>query len=724
MTTTLSRRLFLQVSATAAGGALFAFGVPARAQNATGSGSPIDQTPQVTAFLRIDPDGSIVFLNPFIEMGQGTYTSIPQIVAEELDVPLEAFRIEQADHGDAYKVLQFGIPIRFTGGSFSVRGSFMTFRQVGAGARAMLVAAAAEELGVPAEELRTEAGQVIHDATGRTLGYGALAAAAANQTPPEDPPLKDPDAFTLIGRSAKRTDSLAKATGSAEFGIDVKVDGMLHAAIRHAPQIGATVASIDEASIAGLPGNPRVVELEGAVAVVADSFWRAKTAAEALAVTWADGPNAGISSEALIETATSMLDDTQFEAEAEGDITAALEGAERVVTADYVQPFLAHATLEPQNATAWVREDAVEIWCPNQGADFVAMVAAQITGKPLEAISVHTPFLGGGFGRRFAIGYVAEALQISMAVGAPVKLIWTREEDTQHDYYRPMAAFRFRAGLDADGMPRGLHITTVTEGPAERMMPALLSQDGLDPTAVEGLIHYAYDMGARRCDMVKAGYPDIPVGFWRSVGAALNAFPFESFLDEMATAAGRDPLDYRLAILDPQSNEARLISKVRDMADYRPGVYEVDGGNRAMGLAFHESFGSLVAQIAEVGLEGARPRVHKLWSAIDLGQVVNPDIVKAQIEGGAIFGLSAAFHEEVHIENGEVQQGNFDLYPFLAPYDAPAIEVEIVTSDRPMGGVGEPGTPPAAPAAANALYKLTGQRVRRLPFDRYRFEEA
>lgn len=718
---TISRRLFLKVTATATGGALFAFSLPAaRAQNATGSGRARGDAPQVTAFLRIDADGGIVFLNPFIEMGQGTYTSIPQIVAEELDAPLEAFRIEQAPPGDAYKVFNFGAPLRFTGGSLSVRGSYMTMRKVGAGARAMLLAAAAERFGAPVAELRTAGAQVHHDATGQSASYGELAALAAQQTAPEDPPLKNPADFTLIGQSPKRTDSLAKSTGQAIFGIDTVVDGMRYAAIRHAPGFGGTVAGIDDSALAGLPGNPRAVDLGTAVGVVADSYWRAQKAAGAVKITWTGGAS-DISSEGLIEAAMARLDESGIEAEAEGDAQAAIAGAERTLTADYVQPFLAHATMEPQNCTAWVREDGCDIWAPNQGADFVAGLAQEVTGLPPEAIAVHTPYLGGGFGRRFVLDYARQALQLSKADGAPVKLVWTREEDMQNDYYRPMAAVRLRAGLDAEGKPVGVHVTTVTEGPAARLMPSLVQPNGLDPTSVEGLVKQPYKVGARRTDMVKAGYDVVPIGFWRSVGGALNAFPYESFLDEMAHAAGIDPMEYRLSLLEPGSNEYALLEKVRDMAGYRPGTYEAEGETRAMGVALHEAFGSLVAQIAEVAMRAGRPHVVRLWAAIDLGSVVNPEIVKAQVIGGAIYGLSAALHEEVVIENGQATRPNFDTYPILTPQEAPQIEVAVVTSDRAMGGVGEPGTPPAAPALANAVFKLTGERIRRLPMSRHDF---
>ncbi len=721
MTIQTTRRAFLTVTAAATGGALFGF--PLRAQNATGSGTAA-QAVEVTAFLRIDPDGAITFLNPFIEMGQGTYTAIPQIVAEELDAPLSAFRVEQAPHGDAFKVFDFGMPLRFTGGSLSVRGSYDTMRRVGATARAMLIEAAAGEWGVPAAELTTEAGTVRHGASGRTAGYGALAALTVGRAVPGDVALKDPAAFALIGTDAPRTDSLAKATGTALFGVDVQVEGMRFAAIAHPPTLGGRATGFDAPGIARLPGSPRAHAVNGSVAVTADSWWRAKSALEAMEIDWEAGPNLSLDSESLAQALAGRLDEAEIVAEAEGDAPAALDGAETRIEADYLQPFLAHATMEPQTCTADVRPDGCEIWGPNQGADFVAMTAAAVTGLPLEAIRVHTTFLGGGFGRRFDLDFVTQAVALSKAEGRPVKLVWSREEDLRNDPYRPMAAVRLRAGLGADGMPVALHVTTVTDGPAERMMPGLLREDGLDPTAVEGLVAQPYAIANRRTDFVKADYPMIRVGFWRSVGAALNAFPYESFVDEMAHAAGRDPLDYRLALLADRPHERAALGRAAAMADYRPGAYEAGGARRAMGVALHESFGSIVAEVAEVSLQGGRPTVHRIWAAIDLGKVVNPAIVRAQIMGGAIHGLSAALHEEVAIEGGRIVKGNFDAYPILGPDEAPEVEVEIIESDRPMGGVGEPGTAPVAAAVCNALFKLTGQRIRRLPLDRHRFREA
>jgi isoquinoline 1-oxidoreductase beta subunit len=718
-----TRRAFLQVAATAAGGALFSVALPAGAQNATGSGRPAEAA-ALTAFLRIEPDGGIVVLNPFVEMGQGTYTAIPQILAEELDAPMSAMRVEQAPHGDAWKVLDFGAPIRFTGGSYSVRGSYDTMRRAGAAARALLVAAAAERLGVPAAELRTADAAVRHDATGRSLTYGELAADTVGRTAPEGVVPKDPATFRLIGTDVPRTDSLAKATGTALFGVDVRVEGMLYAAIAHPPTIGGRATAFDAASIERMPGSPKAYEVNGAVAVVADSWWRAKRALEALEIDWDAGPNLGLWSDALAQALTARLDETGIEAEAEGDAPAALAAATNRVQADYLQPFLAHATMEPQTCTADARADGCDVWGPNQGADFVAMTAAAVTGLPLDAIRVHTTFLGGGFGRRFDLDFVAQAVTLSKLSGRPVKLVWSREEDLRNDPYRPMAAVRMRAALGPDGLPAALHVTTVTEGPAARMFPGLVRADGLDPTAVEGLVKQPYRVGARRTDFVPGDFPMVRVGFWRSVGGALNAFPYESFLDELAHAVGRDPLEYRLALLAPGSNERALVEKVRDMAGWRPGVYEVDGRRRAMGVALHESFGSLVAEIAEVSVRAGRPRVHRVWAAIDLGRAVNPAIVKAQIVGGVNYGLSAALHEEVTIEEGRVVKGNFDAYPLLAPDEAPDVTVEIVTSDRPMGGVGEPGTPPVAPAVCNALFALTGERVRRLPLSRHAFRDA
>ncbi len=713
----LSRRGFLGSSALAAGGLLLGVGLPSMARAATA------QPAQVTAFLRIAPDGSITFFNPFVEMGQGTYTSIPQILAEELDADLARFTVEQAPPGDAYKVL-FGGTMRITGGSFSVRGSYETMRKAGAAARAMLIAAAARQWNVDPAACTTEPGQVVHIFSGRKLAYGALAGAAAGLEPPAEPALKDPAQFRLIGTSAKRTDTPFKINGKAKFGIDVRLPGMVYAAIRHNPVFGSTVASYDAAKVKGMPGVLGVHEVPNGVAVVADSFWRAKQAAAALPVTYEEGANAGLTSDGLLQTLQARLDEPGVAAEREGDVKAALAGAGRRIEATYAAPFLAHATMEPMNCTAEVEADRCTVWAPNQGVDFVVGVAAGITGLPPEKITVHTPYLGGGFGRRFVLDYVAEVVTLAKAVGRPVKLVWTREEDTQHDAFRPLSTVRLRAGLDDQGRPVALHATAVGDGPLRRLFAKALKNPEIDDSVVEGLDNKPYAITARQVDYVYEPIP-APIGFWRSVGNSMNAFFYESFMDELAHAAGADPVAWRRGLLANAPDYLNVLDEVVAMAGWRAGVYKgPDGAPRAMGVALHESFGSIVGEIAEVGIADGAAEVHKVWCAIDVGTVVNPEIVRAQMESGIVYGLSQTLLEEITLAKGRVEQANFDSYPILPPDRMPAIEVQVLASGRPIGGVGEPGTPPIAPAVCNAVFTLTGERIRRLPLARYQLTPA
>ncbi len=713
----LSRRGFLGTSALAAGGLLLGVGLPSMARAETA------QPTRVTAFLRIAPDGSITFFNPFVEMGQGTYTSIPQILAEELDADLARFTVEQAPPGDAYKVM-FGGSMRFTGGSFSVRSSYEAMRKAGAAARAMLIEAAARQWNVDPAACTTEPGQVVHIFSGRKLAYGALAEAAAGLEPPAQPELKDPAQFRLIGTSVKRTDTPFKINGKAQFGIDVRLPGMVYAAIRHNPVFGSTITSYDAAKVKGMPGVLGVHEVPDGIAVVADSFWRAKQAAAALPVTYKEGANADLTSDGLLQALQARLDEPGVAAEREGDVKAALAGAARRIEATYAAPFLAHATMEPMNCTAEVEADRCTVWAPNQGVDFVVGVAARITGLPPEKITVHTPYLGGGFGRRFVLDYVAEVVTLAKAVGRPVKLVWTREEDTQHDAFRPLSTVRLRAGLDDAGQPVALHATAVGDGPLRRLFAKALKNPELDESVVEGLDKKPYAIPAREVDYVYEPIP-APIGFWRSVGNSMNAFFYESFMDELAHAAGADPVAYRRALLAKAPDYLNVLDKVVAMAGWQAGVYEgPDGAPRAMGVALHESFGSIVGEIAEVGIADGAAEVHKVWCAIDVGTVVNPEIVRAQMASGIVYGLSQTLLEEITLAKGRVEQANFDSYPILPPDRMPQIEVQVVASGRPIGGVGEPGTPPIAPAVCNAVFTLTGERIRRLPLARYRLKAA
>ncbi len=718
----LSRRKFLAATGLSAGalviGATLPTGRGARAQTA-------ENPSGIGAFLAIEPEGGITFFNPFVEMGQGTYTSIPAIVAEELDVELDSIRVVQAPAGPQFRTMAFGPQkVRFTGGSLSVRSSYQTFRQVGASARAVLIRAAAAQWGVPEADCATRPGMVVHDASNRAEPYGRLAAAAAMLDLPVEPALKDPAQFRLIGRPVKRTDSAVKSNGQAEFGIDVRVPGMVYAAVKQSPVFGGSVRSFDAAAIADRPGVIGVEAIPNGVAVLADSFWRAKSAIEALPVEFDDGPAATVASAAVIEAMRARLDEPGVAAESVGDAATALAGAMRTVTADYLAPFLAHATLEPMNCTAHVTDAGCTVWAPNQGADFVANVAAEITGLPVEAIDVRTPFLGGGFGRRFVLDYVIQAVTLSHRLRRPVKVVWTREEDTQHDHYRPLTLGRFRAGLDAAGMPIAFHATLVGEGPLGRLFASMLADPNIDTSVVEGTVQLPYGFASRRVDYVRHPIP-APIGFWRSVGHSFSGFFTECFLDELAAAAGRDPVEYRRTLLSEKPRFRRVLDAAVELAGYRPGQWAgPHGAQRSMGVALHESFGSIVAQVAEVSLSGGQAQVHRVWCVVDCGVAVNPAIIAAQMESGIAFGLSQTLLEEVTIENGQVVQGNFDSYPILPPDRMPAVEVTIIESGEAMGGIGEPGTPSIAPAVVNAVAKLTGQRIRALPLSKVDLHEA
>ena len=704
---TLSRRQFMGLSGAFVLGMYLPVGRMARAANA--------KTSALNAFLVIAPDNTITFYNPFIEMGQGTYTSIPSIVAEELDAELGNMIIEQAPHGDEYKIM-FNNTVRFTGGSLSVRSSYETMRQAGATARSMLISAAAEQWQVKPADCDTKPGMVVNKQTGKTLSYGELASLAAKQTVPERVKLKDPEDFRLIGKPVKRTDSLAKATGTANFGIDTQVEGMLIAVVRQSPVFGGKVKSFDANSVKNMPGVKWVDAIPDGVAVIADNFWHAKKAVEKLDVKFDEGSNASFSSSAYLQSLLSKLDDAGVTAEQEGDVDSALKNAAKTVTADYHVPFLAHATLEPMNCTALVTENHCTVWAPNQGADFVAGTAAKITGLPLDAIEVNTPFLGGGFGRRFLMDFTAQAVTLAKAhKGTPIKVVWTREEDTQHDFYRPLTAARYRAGLDENGMPVALHMTNAGEGPMGRLNPEFLQDPKIDTTIIEGAEKQPYHIPNKRLDIVHVPLSPVPIGYWRSVAHSVNGFIKESFIDELAHAAGQDPVNYRLAMLKNSPRYAAVLKKVAKMANWTAKVRQKDGVKHAMGVALHESFGSLVAQIAEVSISSNKPKVHKVWCVVDCGFAVNPGIIKMQIESAMAYGLSAALAEEVTMEKGRVTNTNFNTYPILAGKDMPEVETEIINSGAQMGGVGEIGTPPIAPAVCNALFSLTGKRIRSLP---------
>ncbi len=695
----------------AAGALVLGFHMPARAATATA-------TTAMNAFVAIDGQGVVTVLSPFIEMGQGTYTGMAMLVAEELDVDMSAMRVVQAPHGKPYQIM-FNNTARFTGGSYSVRSAYLPLRQAGAATRTMLIQAAADQWQVPVKELRTEAGVVVHVPSKRKISYGELAPQAAKQSVPEQVALKAQGDFRLLGKPTARLDATEKSTGAAEFGMDVQVDDLLIAAIRHSPVWGAKVKQLDATAAKKLPGVVGAHSVHGGVAVVADSYWHARKGMDALKVEFDSAPHGDFASAAYAERLKRRLDETGVSAEDEGNVSQALGQGAQQLQADYSAPFLSHATMEPQNCTAQIKDGRCILWAPNQAADMVADLAAKISGLPLDAIEIRTPFLGGGFGRRINMDYVAQAVELARAhAGRAVKVMWTREEDMQHDHYRPMTLARYRAALGKDGMPMALHITNVGDGPDRHVFPEGITKTNLDESVVEGAREQPYAIAHRRVDYVYE-QSHAPIGYWRSVGNSINAFFKESFLDEMAHAAGRDPVEYRVALLKDQPRFRNVLETATKLAGWRGKLWQAqDGKQHAMGVALHRSFGSIVAQVAEVSMgAGDKPVVHKVWCAVDCGFAVNPLLVPMQIESAIAYGLSAAMHEEIVIRDGRVTNGNFDDYPVLTPAEMPEVEVAIINSGEAMGGIGEVGTPPIAPAVCNGLFTLTGNRIRSLPIN-------
>jgi len=728
----LSRRAAL--GAGLAAGFTLAIGVPAREARAQAAGG-LQHARKVASYITIRPDGRITLLNPFAEGGQGIHTAVAQIVAEELDAELASFDVEVAPPGADYQVL-FNGTARVTGGSFSIRNSYAHFRVLGATARAMLVAAGAGRLGVPAAECSTAPGFVVHAASNRRISYGELAqVAAALPVPTDAQPKTGP--FRLIGTPARRLDSRAKATGRAQYGIDVKLDSMLQAAVVHAPRAGADPAEVvNEAALRAMPGVHSVHRLPGAVAVVADSFWRAKQAVAKAEVMWSAAAGQAVIAEDY--STASHLDLLKSRADAEGnpardaqgDAPAALRGAAKVVSADYDAPMLAHAQLEPPTATVRLNADGtMDVWTPNQAPERFQAIAAREAGLEPDKVRVHSPLMGGFFGRHFTYGTIHpmnQAVRLARATGRPVKVIWTREEEFARDAYRPLAFARLRAGLDANGKIIGFHATVPGEGPvAQHSPPARLGTPPVDTSAVEGVAFKPYEIPNRRVDWVRVPSP-VNIGFWRSVGHSMNDFFYECFLDEVAEAAGQDPFAFRMAHLGHSARLRTLLNAVAELSGgWRRGPFDAaDGTRRARGVAMASPFGSEVATIAEVSIREGEVAVHDVWVAIDPGSIVNPAIIAAQVESAVAIGLSSAAFEEITFEGGRPLQRNFDAYRILAPREMPKVHVRIVESGAPMGGVGEPGTPGVPPAVANAVAALTGRRIRSLPFSKERLGQA
>ncbi|MFL6651127.1 MAG: molybdopterin cofactor-binding domain-containing protein [Sulfurifustaceae bacterium] len=703
-----SRRTFLKVSAVAGGGLAVGIFLPGASRLAEAAAKQSVFSPN--AWVRIGADNVVTIVADKSEMGQGVYTAMPMLVAEELDVDWSKIKIEQAVSSPVYANPFLGA--QATGGSTSVRSSYQSLRRAGATARAMLVAAAANNWKVDASSLKTDNGMVIGP-DGKKATYGSLAAKAATLEVPKDVKLKDPSEFKLLGKPTKRKDTPLKVNGTAQFGLDVKVPGMLTAVIARSSIVNGTLAGMDGDAAKAVKGVKFVIPVrtpfaEG-IAVLADNFWAAKKGRDALNAKWSG--NTALSTDGMKKDMMGLIESGKDAktARKDGDVSAVK--AAKTVEAVYEVPYLAHATMEPMNCVAWVKPNEVEIWAPTQAPGVNQFVASQMTGLKPEQIKVHTTFLGGGFGRRFGQDFLMEAIQLSKAVHAPVKVVYTREDDTKGYFYRPMAICKMTGGLDADGNPVAIQGRTVCESLSvgTGAEPALI-KDGIDSTSVEGLANLAYAVPNVNIDWVKYS-PGVRTWFWRSVGNSQNYFFTESFIDEMAHAAGKDPFEFRRALLAKQPR----MKGVLELAAAKAGWGSPLPAGRARGIAVAESFGSYIAEVAEVSLEGGQPRVHRVVVAADVGATVNPDTIAAQMESGIVYGLSAALFGKITFKDGQVEQSNFNDYPVLRMAQMPKVEVHILSSKEAPGGVGEPGTPPIAPAVANALFALTGKRYRSLP---------
>ncbi|MDE2088651.1 MAG: xanthine dehydrogenase family protein molybdopterin-binding subunit [Gammaproteobacteria bacterium] len=702
----LSRREFLKVGAAAGGGLLIGFHLPLLGRLAEAAEKPLVFAPN--AWIRIGADNSVTFMVARSEMGQGVMTSLPMLIAEELEVNLDKVRLEMAPADPAYVNPLLGL--QATGGSTSVRSAWEPLRQAGAAARGLLIEAAAKTWGVTPESCRAQNGGVIHAASGRHLSYGRLAAIAATLPVPEEVFLKEPKEFKIIGKPVPRLDSPPKVDGRASFGIDAKVPGMLIASVLRCPVFGGKAASYNAHQAMAVKGVRHVLQISSGLAVVADHFWAALQGRKALEVKWDYGPHAGLSSAVITHMFEQASEHPGTVARSEGDAAAALKRGAKRLEAVYQVPYLAHATMEPMNCTAHVRKDGCDIWAPTQAQGPAQQTAARLTGLPPSAIRIHTTYLGGGFGRRFEQDFLSDAVEISKSIGIPVKVIWTREDDMQHDVYRPATYNRLHAALDKNGLPTAW--THRIAGPSilARVFPDSV-KNGIDRTSVDGAANIPYAIPNLHVDYVMVN-PGVPVGFWRSVGNSQNAFIVESFLDEIAAAGRHDPYELRRTLLAHAPRHRAVL----ELAAAKAGWGKPPAHGRYRGIAVHESFASYVAQVAEVSVskEGA-VRVHRVVCAVDCGTVVNPNTVAAQMESAIVYGLTAALKGEITLEHGRVVQSNFDNYPLLRMHEMPDVEVHVMASEAPPGGVGEPGTPPIAPAVANAVFAATGKRVRRLP---------
>jgi isoquinoline 1-oxidoreductase beta subunit len=723
----VNRRMFLKVGvsvgAAMGGGLMLGFSLPAASQGEAPKGKSViggdaNETPQSgvfepNAFIQIDATGKVTLVIPKVEMGQGIYTSIPMLIAEELEVPLDSVVIDHAPPNEKL----FKDPLlggQLTGGSTSIRYAWEPMRKAGATARVLLIAAAAQQWQVEPATCHAEAGEVVHAATSRRIGYGQLVDAASKLPAPQNVTLKDPKDFKLIGTAQKRLDSPEKVDGTAVFGLDVRVPGMVYAAIVNSPVFGGTLVSVDDTHAKKIPGVRQVIKFDNGVAVVGDHTWAAKRGAAALDLKWNEGRGADFSTAKVVQQLADASKKDGAVARKDGDTKKGFNDAKTRVDAVYQQPFLAHATMEPVNCTVSVRADGCDIWVGTQVPTRAVDTAMKITGLPADKIIVHNHLLGGGFGRRLETDFIEQALKIGKQVGTPVKVTYTREEDVQHDMYRPYYYDVISAGLDANGKPIAWQHRIVGSSIMARFAPPAF-KNGLDPDAVEVSADLPYDLPNQFIDYVRQEPMDIPTAFWRGVGPTRGTFVVESFMDELAVQAKIDPVKYRHDLL----GKTPRAQNVLDVAAQKAGWGNTSPKGQGRGVSVMHAFGSFFGMVVDVTVNGdGEVAVNRVVCAVDCGMVVNPNTVEAQIQGGIIFGITAALYSEITIKDGRVEQANFTDYRMLRIDQTPPIEVHIVKSSEAPGGIGEPGTAALAPALTNAIYAATGKRLRQLPVGR------
>ena len=705
----VSRRLVLKAGAAIGGGLMIGW----RWESSTAAAADDATLFAPNAFVRIDRQGKVSIVSPMAEMGQGVYTALPMLVAEELDADMSNVTVEHSPPSDKLYGNAFLGGVQTTGNSSSIRAFYLPLRQAGAAARAMLVAAAAEKLNVDASALITEPGFVVDAAGKRRIAYGELTDAAAKMPIPTDVKLKDPSAFRIVGTPAKRLDVAGKVDGTAVFGIDVKLPGMQIATVAASPVFGGTLASLDEAAALKVPGVHQVAKLDNAVAVIAEHYWAARKGLEAANPKFDDGPNASLTTADVVAALAKASERQGAVAKNEGDVASALANAATKVEATYEAPFLAHATMEPMNCTVEVTADGCDIWVGTQIPTVAQQAVAQTLGLKQEAVRLHNHLLGGGFGRRLEYDFIVQAALIAKQAKQPVKVVWSREEDIQHDMYRPYYYDRLSAGLDEQGMPIAWSHRIVGSSIMARFFPPAF-KDGIDPDAVDGAVDMPYAIANKRVEYVREEPPGIPTAFWRGVGPTHNVYVIESFIDELAAIAKKDPVDYRRAMLGNNPRALHVLNRAAEIAGWGKPLAD----RRGRGVCVHNTFGSFMSQVAEVTVsKSGEVHVDRVVCVVDTGVAVNPDIIVAQMQSGIIFGITAALWGEITLKNGRVEQTNFTDYKMLRINEAPIIEVEVVKSSADPGGIGEPGTTSLAPAVLNAVYAATGVRLRKLPIN-------